>query len=120
MKTLATVKAVSRRSQHKPDFSRVTPIGVLGVKGLKSLETRNGIAFNYGLTLDGVAAAIVEDDGNGGEMDIRWSDPATEKKITAYAESLPPMTDYGFTAPYTVDLMLAELADAADAAGCGR
>lgn len=118
-KTLAVHRAIAK-PKHRADFTKTTPIGVLGVSGLRSFPSRDGIAFFYGLTLNGQPAAIVRDEGNGGMMDVRWSNPETETLVTKYAESLPGLPWEDRTIPFTVDLMLAELADEADEAGKGR
>ncbi|MCC6739554.1 MAG: hypothetical protein IT452_10965 [Planctomycetia bacterium] len=118
-KAIAVQKPLAQRRTRRADFERRTPIGTLGVVDLRSCIGRDGIAYSYGLLLDGKPAAIVRDEGNGSMLWLDWRDTATEKLVSDYAKTLPPLVQDGYSMPYCVDLMLAELADAADAAGAG-
>lgn len=58
------------RPEPKSLAEREAAIGRYGVKGLKTMEARNGVAFSFTLTRDGADFARVREEGNGGMVFI--------------------------------------------------
>lgn len=59
------------------------------VKGLKTMPTGDGGAFDFTLMRNGVKVAHVHDDGYGGEVDIEYLDAKEEKAMKEYIATLP-------------------------------
>lgn len=65
------------------------------IKKFQSMRTNDGGGFSFDLYMDGVKAAFVCDEGNGGCLFVQWSDrkqgvSELEKKFDEYVKALPP------------------------------
>lgn len=61
------------------------------LKGLKTLNTPDGRAYNCSLAYQGKKMAEVHYAGNGGEVLIRYADPKFENTFRAWLKALPPL-----------------------------
>lgn len=66
------------------------------IKKFQSMRTDDGGGFSFDLYIDGVKAAFVIDEGNGGGVWPRWFDRMhglsdLEKKFNEYVATLPPI-----------------------------
>ena len=86
------------------------------VKSVKVLlnASEETLCFEAKLFVDGVACGIVSNSGHGGSN--RYSDHTVEKRIDAYAATLPPLMVSGEPLTQNADLLIGEMVEMAQAA----
>ena len=99
------------------------------IKGFKTWETDDGGGYQFTLYADGKRFAFVHNDGNGGEIDLRFFDTdaprveivsiynnqakymgtPNEKLLNDYVRALPPWQEDGESIAYSVGMFMDEL-----------
>jgi hypothetical protein len=102
----------------------------LAIKGFKDWATDDGGGYQFTLLADGKRFAFVHNDGNGGEVDLKFFDTdapkveivslydddqtpyrgtPNEKRLTDYVRALPPWQGDGEPMDYSVGMLMDEL-----------
>ena len=82
------------------------------LKGVKSCNAREGIAWSGTLCRDGKKIAVVQEHGCGGPLSIYWAVKGEEQRLSDHAAKQPPHVGRsGRSLPYNSELFLSALFD---------
>lgn len=103
--------------QNRATWMAPNPRPSLGLAKLKTFKGMEGPGYNATLMVDGVAAAEVIDEGNGGSPIVRWSRTsagrAAEAKVEEYVSRVEPIMCFGTAIAADIELLLGHLVETA-------